>query len=186
MSYPTGYQIRGGKTINRPDMAVLATLAEHAQLDIRYLVLLRNAGAVLNSTMDTRSFGREQPQILIANAEAMFSQLMLLSADFYRCLAYEDLVHTGLSNDQRQHLVDFLHPTLLNAERLDRMLQKIRMKREEEESHHERTSFRRKRRLLVSDWNTEEGRLNRKYQEILLQTRLNMIHKLCTAQQAWL
>lgn len=221
LSYPHGPgSIKGGKTINRPDMSVMAAIAEAAKLDIRFLVLLRNAGAVLNSTMDGRHFGRGQPQILVANAEAMYAQLALLSPAFYRCLTYDDLVHNGLLPTQRSRLIDFLHPVLLNVERLDHMLKKVHLRPTEQENipsvkvpdHTKNESAilaaaanvngnsrnndnrtvstpaqRRKGRILYEDeWVTEEGRMNRRYQELLLQARINMIHKLCTEQQAWL
>jgi hypothetical protein len=100
MSYPNGPAVH--KSLDRPDMYVLASLAEGAGLDLRVVVLLRDAPAVLSSTVDKRHFGPLEAPALVANAESMYAQLSLLDAAFYRCVRYEQLAERGLTCQQKR------------------------------------------------------------------------------------
>ena len=210
LSYPNGPSPH--KTLDRPDMFVLAALAETASLDIRFLVILRSAEAALHSTMDNRHFGSMEPQILVSNAEAMYAQMQQLSSAFYKCVNYEDLVYTGLNTAQKHTLIDFLHPAVIshNSSLLDAMLYEVEKHgsalsldggggnggNKALHHHHlhsgggggnssEGSTY--SIRYLVKKLDfTNNERINRAYHVIQLQTRINMIIHLCSTQQAWL
>lgn len=174
MSYPNGPVEH--KTLDRPDVHVLAALAEAAKLDIRFIVLLRGAAAVLHSTVDRRHFGALEPQILIANAESIYTQLQLISPAFYRCVQYENLVNIDLEESQKADLIDFLHPKALNLRTFKNMLSQVRR------TTHGGTS---NKHYKTQDLTPSEV-LNRKYHVQQLQARLNLISNLCSANDAWL
>lgn len=182
MSYPNGPVAH--KTLDHPDMHILAALAEAARLDVRFIVLLRGAEAVVHSTVDLRSFGSLEPQILIANAEAIYAQLNLISPAFYMCLQYEKLVNVGLDERQRTELISFLHPTVLNMHNLHSMLSKVRKVSHNKSSSREWHARHGARNTSISS--IKKPLTNRQYQVHQLQARLDLIGKLCTAQDAWL
>lgn len=200
LSYPNGLK-DDLRNLNRPDMAVMGTLAEAARLDIRMIILVREASAVLNSTLDHRHFGKQQPQILVANAESMYAQQRLLHRAFYRCVHYDDLAHHRLNASQKAALVNFLHPRLLNTDVMEHLLDVVYSAAQ---PAHIAAALKPAIKLLTptpnttllpfsapmqhrhSDWDTEEGRLNRAYQTFQLQSRINLIERQCWEQQAWL
>ena len=113
MSYPNF----GGKdkAIHHPDLVVLARLCEEAGVDLRVLVLQRDAAAILRSTTIHRDFGTEahQAAILTDNAAALVMQLKLLDRKFFRCAEFEDFLSSGLEKSNFfDDLVPFLHPSL--------------------------------------------------------------------------
>jgi hypothetical protein len=191
MSYPNGPAVH--KSLDRPDMHVLAALAEGAGLDLRILVLLRDAAAVLNSTVDKRHFGALEAPALVANAESMHAQLCLLDAGFYRCMRYEDLTERGLTHAQKRALVHFLHPRLLSVAVLDRMLTAVRRT---PPSIPTDTQGLRDIGYLNSTSGTSSSRsgeksraaarVSRRFQEQQLQSRQDLISSLCTNTRAWL
>lgn len=108
LSYPN-YN-GANKALDHPDIAVLATLAEMAGLDLRVIVLQRSAREILTSTAN-RDIGRHlEPKILIDNAAALYTQLLLLDRSFYQCVQYREL--GKLSGPRRHALAKFIHPTL--------------------------------------------------------------------------
>jgi len=117
------------KSLDHPDIYQLGLLAEQAGVDYRVLVLQRNGMDVLKS-VDRRDFGKgdEEPKILVDNAAVLHAQLALLDSRFYYCLQYEalnDLKKPSAVQD-REDLVNFLHPRNLAGETFDLMLQQIR------------------------------------------------------------
>jgi len=182
LSYPNGPSPH--KTLDRPDLFALAALAETAQLDIRFIVLIRNAEASLRSTVDNRGFGSMQPQVLVASAEALYAQMSLVSAEFYRCVNYEDLVYAGLSEGQKRNLIDFLHPYVIERESglLDQMLS-LMYKGGGGGSVSEHTST---HRVNVSHVNMHRNSsINRAYHVLQLQKRLDLVKQLCSRERAW-
>lgn len=173
MSYPNGPVEH--KTLDRPDMYILAAMAEAVRLDVRFVVLLRSARDVLHSTVDLRHFGSLEPQILIANAESIYTQLQLVGPEFYRCVQYENLVNTGLEYSQKRDLLDFLHPVALNMHQLGGMLSKVR-----------RNTVRGDNKSLNARGTISAAQANRKYHTQQLQARLDLISNLCTAHDTWL
>lgn len=181
LSYPNGPSPH--KTLDRPDLFALAALAETAQLDIRFIVLIRNAEASLRSTVDNRGFGSMQPQVLVASAEALCAQLSLVSSAFYRCVNYEDLVYKGLNEGEKHRLVDFLHPHVIEhgSGLLDQMLSVVY---KGGGSVREHTSV---HRVNVSHVNMHRnGSINRAYHVLQLQNRLDLIKEKCSKEGAWL
>jgi len=114
MSYPN----YGGenKTLHRPDIRLLAELAEEAAIDLRILVLQRKSSQILRSTITHRHF--EEPMtetaILTHNGFALSGQLALLDRRFFLCV---DQYATDAEHDLRNRLDEiggFLHPALEN------------------------------------------------------------------------
>eukprot|EP01036_Dinobryon_divergens_P028578 gene28578-37542_t len=98
------------KSLDHPDIYQLAILAEQANIDLRILVLQRNAVSILKS-VERRHFGTkegEEPKILIDNAAALHAQLALLDRRFFFCLDYELLAEIKSTALQRE-LAHFLH-----------------------------------------------------------------------------
>ena len=86
MSYPT----LGGpdKVLHRPDVRVLAELAEEAGVDLRVVVLQRNALDILMSTTIHRKFGSDthEASVLADNALALAAQLRAVDSAFFECV----------------------------------------------------------------------------------------------------
>jgi hypothetical protein len=163
LSYPSGPAFH--KVMDRPDMHVLAALGEAAGLDVRFIVLLRDAASILQSTIDRRHFGGNmQPQVLIANAESMHTQLTLVSPAFYRCLHYDKLL-TGALNTSELH--KFLHPGAISEAVLSAMLAKVHQ---------------------VAHGETKPVTDNklRSFHSAQLQARIDTIEALCTKSGSWL
>ena len=96
------------KTLDRPDVLWLAMLAELAGLDLRVVVLQRDAGEILSSTTRRRF---SLPKVLIDNAAALYQQLSMLHPDFLYCVNYTTMANMSLVD--KQHLLDFIHPVQL-------------------------------------------------------------------------
>lgn len=120
MSYPNYNGLN--KALDHPDISTLAMIAEWAGIDFRVIVLLREAGDILKSTARRGIGGREEPKILLSNAAALHSQMLLLDRKFYHCVQYKEL--GKLSQHGKEQLVDFLHPVLLGPI-MDQMLSKV-------------------------------------------------------------
>jgi hypothetical protein len=92
MSYPNF----GGwdKPLHIPDVRLLARLAEEAGLDLRIIVLMRQANELLQSTVHHRRFGPEQRQatILGLSASALAAQLWMIDPRFFVCVNSSTLV----------------------------------------------------------------------------------------------
>ena len=86
MSYPA----LGGpnKVLHRPDVRVLAELAEEAGVDLRVVVLQRNALDILVSTTVNRHLGQRsrQASMLADNALALAAQLRAVDSAFFECV----------------------------------------------------------------------------------------------------
>ena len=91
MSYPTMGGAR--KQLQHPDMHILARLAEEAGIDLRIILLTRDANDIAVSTTQHREFGsfNDQIEILTDNAAALTSQIHLIDPAFVMCLRYLNL-----------------------------------------------------------------------------------------------
>ena len=91
LSYPN----MGGqsKELQHPNLVTLAKLAEKAGLDLRILVLTRDARDLLASTTEHRGFGgvNKQAEQLADNAAVLSSQLRLIDRSFVECMHLEQL-----------------------------------------------------------------------------------------------
>lgn len=91
LSYPN----MGGasKELQHPSLVTLAKLAEKAGLDLRILVLTRDARDLLASTTEHRGFGEvnKQAEQLADNAAVLSSQLRLIDGGFVACMHLEQL-----------------------------------------------------------------------------------------------
>ena len=113
MSYPNG----GGedRTLHHPDVHLLSRLAESAAVDLRLLVLQRDASSILTSTVIHRQFDASafhESLILSDAAFALQGQLSMLDREFYRCSLYggEEMVFDTWSN---RALARFVHPAFV-------------------------------------------------------------------------
>jgi hypothetical protein len=115
LSYPN-YGHERFKVFDHPDLTVLASIAEHVQLDLRILVLLRGATDILISTVDRRKFSGGNPvmqaKVLIVNAAVLYAQLQSIDRQFYSCVNYEDLSDIDGSEERSLKLQVFLHSEL--------------------------------------------------------------------------
>lgn len=109
MSYPNF--IHGPeRSLRRPDVTLLANIAEEAGADLRILVLRRDAPGIYHSTVTHRHFmpGLPQVMMLIDNAHSLFGQLMSIDPSFVRCISNygtdPDVKTRGLE------LASFVHP----------------------------------------------------------------------------
>jgi len=111
MSYPN---FNGpDKALQRPDIQLLAQLAELAEVDLRVLVLLRPAEQILASTVDNRHFETENREglFLADNAQALNLQLSRIDPEFMMCFDPYDRVDSVFSTSGKLRLGGFLHPT---------------------------------------------------------------------------
>ena len=119
MPYATGTVPRT-KPLDHPDVFALAAMAEAAGLDLRIVLLQRDAEELLDSLtrhhVGGGAYHHIQYKILIANAAALYMQLMLIDRAFFYCLPYSQLVTTNedkLNNKQSGKLNSFVHPSML-------------------------------------------------------------------------
>lgn len=119
MSYPNFNHIT--KSLDHPDVFVMASAAERAGLDFRILVLSRKTTDVLASTKRRHIGGAIEPYILIDNASILYAQLAMLDQRFFYCIQYERL--STLNVDEKSSFLNFIHPELLN--RMDVMFSAI-------------------------------------------------------------
>ena len=120
------------KTLNHPDIAVLARIAELVNLDFRVVVLQRSADSILMSTQNRRFGGPREGRILSDSAAALYSQLKLLDPRFFYCIQYHDL--STLSDDKKRELIDFTHPIVIQS-LLPQMLKLVHSKPQITTSH---------------------------------------------------
>lgn len=110
MSYPSWDG--ADKAMRHPDVALLAALCERAGVDLRIVVMTRDASSVLRSTV-RRGFGGGDRAFMAAvlsdNAMVMAAQLQLISPAFWRCVELSDL---GSEAVTWSHLGPFVHPEL--------------------------------------------------------------------------
>ena len=110
MSYPNG--AGEDRTLHHPDVHLLSRLAESAAVDLRLLVLQRDASSILTSTVIHREFDGSafhESLILSDAAFALQGQLSMLDQEFYHCALYggEEMVFDTWSN---RALANFVHP----------------------------------------------------------------------------
>ena len=113
MSYPNFGDV--DKEIHHPDLVVLARLCEDAGVDLRVVVLQRDAGAMIRSTVVHRHFDAEphEAAMLADNAAALALQLQLLDDRFFQCTEFDDFASSGAGNSTFwDDTVPFLHPSL--------------------------------------------------------------------------
>ena len=86
MSYPNGRDPM--YMLDRPDLRVLAELAEQAGADLRILLCRRNSYRILFSTVFKRKFSTlvREVQSLTDNAYALYGQLLLIDRRFVYCV----------------------------------------------------------------------------------------------------
>jgi hypothetical protein len=121
LSYPNYNGVN--KALDHPDLHILATLAEMAGVDFRVIVLQRSAREILSSTTSRDIGGSNEPKILIDNAAAIYTQMLLVDPAFYHCVQYREL--GSLSQRQKHSLAAFIHPAL-SVPTIDRMLSAVR------------------------------------------------------------
>jgi hypothetical protein len=97
------------------DAFVVASLAEKAGIDLRIVVLKRNAGEILKSVFK-RGFNGEsgsfvEPRILIDAASAVNAQLSLLDPRFIHCIDFQD--YKEMSHAHRTEFLEFISPHLV-------------------------------------------------------------------------
>ncbi|CAE7363831.1 unnamed protein product [Symbiodinium natans] len=107
MSYPN-FRV-GLFPLHRPDLRMLAELAEQVAADLRILVLRRGIVDMIVSTVFRRNFSTLEEQVasLTDNALALFGQLTLLDRRFVYCVPTGPIDAAGAAR-----LGDFLHPRL--------------------------------------------------------------------------
>ena len=98
------------KALDRPDVFLLASLAEIAGLDLRVLVLQRSANEVLASTLRR---GFSPPKMLLDNAAALYQQLSMLHPSFFYCVDYNSMHSMNIT--EKQSLLQFMHPVQLEG-----------------------------------------------------------------------
>lgn len=121
MSYP---RLMGpDRSLQHPDVVVLAWLCEEAGVDLRVLVLTRSASQVLKSTTVNRNYGTHdhQAMVLADNAAVLASQLRLVDRRFVRCVRYEDFSHA----ERWVQLAPWLHPRLVESGAATQMHQAV-------------------------------------------------------------
>jgi hypothetical protein len=91
---------------------LIAQFAEHSGLDFRVLVLLRDAESIVKSTINRGFDFLIESRILIDNINSMIVQLGFIDPKFFVCMKYDEIVHEGFSEKQKQNFVDFFHPGL--------------------------------------------------------------------------
>jgi len=112
------------KSLNHPDVAVLARLAELAHIDFRIIVLQRSADNILISTQNRRFGGPKEGRTLSDNAASLYSQLKLLDSKFFHCIQYHEL--SILNDEKKKELIEFTHPLIQSI--LPKMLETIHSK----------------------------------------------------------
>jgi len=110
LSYPNYGSDRADRSLNHPDVYMLAKMAEGAGLDFRILVVLRKAEELLVQTARKGYGGRREPMVLLDNAAALLAQLSLLDRRFFTCVEHSSLRTMGLR--ERADLKRFLHPDI--------------------------------------------------------------------------
>lgn len=157
MSYPN-YNGKN-KPLDHPDIFVMAALAELAGLDLRVLILQRSAKEILASNDHRNIGGAVEPHIMVDNAAALYSQMLLMDHSFYHCMQFREL--GALTPQQKESLATFIHPTLVPPI-IDQMLSAV---------HYSENSVHKQMNI------TEESSLH--YHEWLLERRLHLIDSLC-------
>lgn len=107
LSYPCGDGPE--RAHHHPDLIKLATIAEDAGVDLRVLVLLRDAASVLDSTAVRRHFAPTpflQSVMLVDNAFSLHGQLTSIDPRFFACVRYD------ASYEEEARLASFLHAEL--------------------------------------------------------------------------
>ena len=109
LSYPNF----GGaeKHLHHPDLRVLATLAETAEVDLRVLVLLRDVPSILHSTAKRQigATSKHEAAVLSSNADALAAQMLSIDPRFILCCEFDDF---GSQNKTWERVAPFLHGRL--------------------------------------------------------------------------
>jgi hypothetical protein len=109
ISYPN-YDDIITKPIDHPDLIPLAAAAEAANIDLRIVILIRNAYDTLYSAL-SRNFGENyETAILIDNASLLNNQISMLDPRYFICIEYEKWKEYSAS--QLKAMGEFLHPRL--------------------------------------------------------------------------
>jgi hypothetical protein len=116
MTYPMGEKDRAAF---HPDMWMLAQLAEENGMDLRILVLLRDAQDTMDASLAESTFAYEnmpkppeEPRNLVNNADVLYSQLDKIDKKFYTCVDYEKLA--AQDPVAIQDLLEYVHPALMD------------------------------------------------------------------------
>jgi hypothetical protein len=117
MTYPMGE--KDDRSVFHPDMRILAQLADENGMDLRILVLLRDAQDTMHASLAESTFGfqniqkpSEEPRNLVNNADVLYSQLSNIDQKFYKCVDYEQLA----TQDPVaiKELLEYVHPALVD------------------------------------------------------------------------
>merc|ERR1712113_359585 len=102
MSYPNF--IHGPeRSLRKPDLHLLASLCEEAGIDLRILVLNRQAEQIFHSTITNRQFSRamKQTSMLLDNAFSLYGQLAIIDKAFVKCVnAFSETVQIKTRADE--------------------------------------------------------------------------------------
>lgn len=165
------------KSLNHPDVAVLARLAELVKIDFRIIVLQRSADNILMSTKNRRFGGPKEGRTLSDNAAALYSQLKLLDPKFFHCIQYQEL--SVLSENKKNELIDFTHPLLQSI--LPQMLETVRYKSEITTSHNFiKTMNNRSHNNNQNYFNEMRTYIKTNYDVHSIAARLQLIDNLCS------
>jgi hypothetical protein len=136
MSYPNGCSDDGSvpTALCHPDIHLLATMAEASRVDLRIIILTRPADEIIKSVRRRNFLDDFEIKSLISNAAILYAQLTTLDPAFYYCLDYKTLVSLG--EEQKQELVEFLHPTAISRPLFDQMYRTVRRKRNATTTEH--------------------------------------------------
>ena len=99
------------KHLHHPDMRQLAQLCEEARVDLRVVVMLRDALSILRSTNRRRMGGSSwsEASVLALNADVLAGQIHMISPDFIMCCELDQL---GSQERTWDVLAPFLHSNL--------------------------------------------------------------------------
>jgi hypothetical protein len=183
LSYPNYNGLH--KALDHPDISTLAAAAEWAGLDLRVILLQRDAKDILTSTARRNIGGREEPKILLDNAAALFAQMSLIDPNFYHCINYKEL--GSLSPVGKDKLAQFLHPSLVPPI-IDKLLAKVVYNGPTFVHSLPHFSSRagvhgENAEKLESEMRRDLAEQSGKYHEWQLAQRLHLIDQLCQGQQ---
>lgn len=116
MSYPNFAQ-GPERALRRPDLHLLAWACEQAGIDLRIVVLNRDAEQIFHSTVTHRRFARpiRQTDVLVDNGFALYGQLSTIDKRFVKCIGIYDPASPPFN--RLTELGAFLHPRFMNSEK---------------------------------------------------------------------
>merc|ERR1711920_553984 len=116
MGYPNFMQ-GPDRSLRKPDVHLLASLCEEAGVDLRILVLNRQAEQIYHSTVTNRKFSRaiKQTSVLLDNAFSLYGQLAIVDKALLKCVnPFSEAVQIRGRADE---LGGFLHPAFAGPKR---------------------------------------------------------------------